>query len=340
MLEAIISIEEVDDFDDYPDKWLGKSHDLFDRNDLPLFRLAAIVRRGGPDKLGRAAMIQFRASHALLEGADSALLMRSQSASHGNMSDRARKVEPFKRAGRAVLGWGLSAALLSAAYLLPSRDVAWGFKTLAIKRQRLRKLAQRIGISQRSLYFSLVEFALNGDGGALGRRFVSTNYTVLSEHRNNADDEFFRVRTVGARFRIRSDFVSFARGVEARARRLERKETTDFQLILNSSFAPLRWLHRKTRGRLPGYRFWNVVVPGKHIVLTLTPPHRAFGPFSADMIEPIYCGAWHNAANMCTFCPGRQYVTFNFSLAEHLLQEVDSIETLLQELETMSIPPT
>jgi hypothetical protein len=174
----------------------------------------------------------------------------------------------------------------------------------------------------------------------LGRRFVSTNYTVLSEHRNNADDEFFRVRTVGARFRIRSDFVSFARGVEARARRLERKETTDFQLILNSSFAPLRWLHRKTRGRLPGYRFWNVVVPGKHIVLTLTPPHRAFGPFSADMIEPIYCGAWHNAANMCTFCPGRQYVTFNFSLAEHLLQEVDSIETLLQELETMSIPPT
>ena len=64
------------------------------REDLPLFRVMAAVRKGGPDAEGRASIIQVRASHALLEGSDSALLTRSQSAAHGIMSDKSNKL-PF-----------------------------------------------------------------------------------------------------------------------------------------------------------------------------------------------------------------------------------------------------
>ncbi len=86
ILDAITSVELVDDLDGYPDKWLGKSTDIFATPDLPLFRVMAVVRRDGPDAQGRASVIQVRSSHALLEGSDSALLTRSQSASHGRRS--------------------------------------------------------------------------------------------------------------------------------------------------------------------------------------------------------------------------------------------------------------
>ena len=70
----------------------ASSHDIFARDDLPLFRVQAAVRQGGPDAQGRASIIQVRSSHALLEGSDSALLTRSQSAAHGVMSDKTNKV--------------------------------------------------------------------------------------------------------------------------------------------------------------------------------------------------------------------------------------------------------
>ncbi|MEO7222318.1 MAG: hypothetical protein ABIY37_07580, partial [Devosia sp.] len=73
LLDAITDVTMVDDFDGYPDKWLSHSQDIFAREDLPLFRVQALVRRGGPDAEGRASLIQVRSSHALLEGADSAL---------------------------------------------------------------------------------------------------------------------------------------------------------------------------------------------------------------------------------------------------------------------------
>lgn len=92
ILDAITSVEVVEDFDGYPDKWLSKSSDIFQRDDLPLFRVMAAVRRGGPDAQGRASVIQVRSSHALLEGSDSALLTRSANASHGVMSDRRSKI--------------------------------------------------------------------------------------------------------------------------------------------------------------------------------------------------------------------------------------------------------
>ena len=75
-------------------------------------------------------------------------------------------------------------------------------------------------------------------------------------------------------------------------------------------------------------------------MLTLVPPHRTYGPLTEGMIEPIYCGAWHSASNICTFCPGREYVTFNFSMEQRHIRNVDKIEQLLERVEAMDIKPT
>src|SRR5690242_5837962 len=91
-LDAITSVEMVDSFDGYPDKWLSRSADIFEHPDLPLFRFMAATLKDGPDPEGRASVIQVRAAHAVLEGSDSALLSRSQTAGHGIQSDKSNKV--------------------------------------------------------------------------------------------------------------------------------------------------------------------------------------------------------------------------------------------------------
>ena len=66
--------------------------DVFDRPELPLFRVMAANLKGGPDGEGRASIIQVRSAHCLMEGSDAALLTRSQTANHGIQSDSGNKV--------------------------------------------------------------------------------------------------------------------------------------------------------------------------------------------------------------------------------------------------------
>src|SRR5687768_6767972 len=140
ILDAITHIEMVDEFDGYPDKWLSKSQDIFAHPDLPLFRVMAAVRKGGPDAEGRSSVIQVRASHSLLEGSDSALLTRSQSASHGVMSNQSNKIPFWNRFVASARGMSLTLTYVLLGNLLATKEKPWGFKTLAIKRHRLRLL--------------------------------------------------------------------------------------------------------------------------------------------------------------------------------------------------------
>ncbi|MBN9310505.1 MAG: hypothetical protein J0I99_13695 [Devosia sp.] len=340
LLEAITHVELVDEFDGYPDNWLGKSEDIFVRDDLPLFRVSALVRRGGPDAEGRASMIQVRSSHALLEGSDSALLTRSASASHGVMSDKSNKVGLKSRLAGKLRGWSMTWTYVILANLLSPAEKPWGFKTLALKRHRLRLLANKLGVRQRSLMFALVTYALNGEGAEkhMSRKVIGAAYTMLDGRRNDADDDFFRVRALQAKFKVKDDFVAFAREIDETVAHIEQKDITRFQVMMNSMFKTLRGLNRFWKG-LPGKRFWRFN-GGMHIVLTLVPPHRTYGPMTHGLMEPIYCGAWHPAANICTFCPGREYVTLNFSMEQRLLPNVDKIEALLAKVEAMDVAPT
>ena len=339
ILDAITSVEEVDEFDGYPDKWLSKSIDIFERKDLPLFRVMVAVRRGGADAQGRVSLVQVRSSHALLEGSDSALLTRSSNAAHGVMSDQTNKVSLGAKFSGKLRAWLMTSIFLFMGYTLAPKDYAWGFSTLAIKRHRLRLLANRLGVRQRSLMFALVSYALNGEGPTkhMDKKVIGAAYTMLDGKRHEADDDFFRVRALEAKFRVKDDFVEFVREVDDTVGRIEEKDITQFQVMINSMFHTLRQLKKFTRGVLPGERFWRYN-GGAHIVLTLVPPHRTYGPLTNGVIEPIYCGAWHPSANIATFCPSREYVTFNFSMEQRHIDNVHKIEELLERVEAMDLP--
>ena len=331
-LEAITSVEEVDSFAGYPDRWLSTSADIFERPDLPLFRFMAATLKGGPDAEGRASIIQVRAAHAVLEGSDSALLSRSQTASHGIQSNKANKVSLRSRTEGFLAGLIGASIHLFFAYLLSPPDRPTRFKTLALPRDRMRKLAARLGVRQRSLYFALVTHALHKEKDhRWNEKVIAANYTMLDTRRTAADDDFFRVRALEAKFPFHSDFVRYVRAVDKAVGEIEAKDITKFQLGILALFK----MHRRIASVFPklyGARFWRF--SGRtDTVLTLVPPHRTMGPVTNWMIEPIYCGAYHPATNICTFCPGRDYMTLNFTMGEKHIRLVDRIEPLIADLE-------
>lgn len=336
-LDAITSVEAVDSFDGYPDKWIGKSADIFDHPDLPLFRFMAATRAGGPDEQGRVSIIQVRAAHCVLEGSDSALLSRSQTASHGIQKDKNNKVSIGDRI-KGALGAGLGAAIhLFFAHVMSPQEKPYGYKTLALERARLRGLANKLGVRQRSLYFAIVTHALHSE---TDRRYnaevITAAYTMLDTRRTEIDDDFFRVRALMAKFPYKGNFVDYVRSVDKVVDEIESKDITSFQTRVLAMFA----MHRKIASWFPflyGPRFWRF--SGRtDTVLTLVPPHRTFGPVTEWMIEPIYCGAYHPATNICTFCPGRDYMTLNFIMEQRHIDMVERIEPLVAEIEAMDIP--
>ena len=341
MLDAITSVETVDSFEGYPDKMLGKSLDLFEHKDLPLFRVEVVNRRGGPDEHGRAAIIQVRSAHSLLEGSDSALLNRSQSASHGIVSDRTVKV-PLRDRVRGLGGASMMAGIhLFFAHVMSPEEKPWGFKTLAVERQRLRLVAQKFGVTQRAVYFALVTKALFA-GKPKGKKgedpTVTAAYTLLGgQKKNEVDDDFFRVHIKGARFteqdRSIADYVLHVEKVLAGA---DQRDVNEMQVRVNTMFS----MHRRIHSVAPwiyGERFWRF--GGRtDVVLTLVPPHRTYGPLSEHALEPIYCGAHHPSSNIVTYCPGREYMTMSFSMEQRHLGKIGNIDALLAELEAAPAP--
>ena len=332
-LDAITSVETVESFEGYPDKWLSISADIFEREDLPLFRFMAATLEGGPDGEGRASIIQVRAAHAVLEGSDSALLARSQTAGHGIQSDKSKKV-PFGARARAFLSGMIGASLhLFFAYVMAPPDKPTRFRTLPIARDRVRRLANALGVRQRSLYFALVTHGLHSKTDRNHNKSVITAaYTMLDTNRHAGDDDFFRVRTLMAKFPYKADFFEYVRGVDAVVDEIEKQDLSKFQMGILATFS----MHRRISRLFPflyGKRFWRFGGASDSMVLTLVPPHRTFGPVTDWMMEPIYCGAYHPAANICTFCPGREFMTLNFTMEQRHIDKVDRISALLDTVE-------
>ena len=333
VLDAITSIETVSSFDGYPDKWLSTSEDIFAHQELPLFRVMVAQLADGPDEQGRRALIQVRASHAVMEGSDSALLTRSQSAGHGIMSDKDNKIGLWERIKSTLRAWSMTGLYLGIGVLLAPPEKAFGFRTLAISRHRLRILANKLGVRQRSLYFALVTYALNGDGKDknLAKRVIGIAYTMLDNKRHAADDDFFRVRALEAKFKVHEDFETYVRAIDDTVGHIEQKDITQFQMMVNAMFKTLRALNRFIPA-IPPKRFWrfNGAV---RMVLTLVPPHRPYGSLTNGVIEPIFCGAYHPGVNICTFCPARDNLALGFTMEERLIEHVDQIIPLLEQIE-------
>ena len=120
--------------------------------------------------------------------------------------------------------------------LLAAKEKPWGFKTLAIKRHRLRLLANRLGVRQRSLYFALVTHALNGEGEEKyyrARRSIGAAYTMLDGKRNACRRRLLpRPRARGQVHLVVDDFVDYVRAVDDTVDKIEKKDITKFQVMM------------------------------------------------------------------------------------------------------------
>ena len=187
--------------------------------------------------------------------------------------------------------------------------------------------------STKALYFAFVTYGLLSEKERRRKeRVVTTAYTMLDTKRTASDDSFFRVRALQASFPFNDDFVTYARAVDAEMAANERKDLTKFQLSVLAMMAALRNLS-KIVPRMINDRVWRFQGTQADLVLTLVPPHRTMGPLTEWMVEPIYCGAFHQATNIVTFCPGREFMTLNFVVEERHLSHIERVETLLEQLE-------
>jgi len=275
-----------------------------------------------------------RSAHCLMEGSDAALLTRSQTANHGIQSDKRNTIGPWVRFKGAWRGYMMAWLYSVAGNLMNPPERPLHFRTLAIPRQRIRALANKLGIRQRSLYFALVTFALHAEKDRrVKEKFITTAYTMLDTKRTASDDDFFRVRALEAKFPVSIDFVSYAKSVDAEVGAIENKDITKFQLTILAMMAALRRLSRSFPWMVND-KVWRLQGSTADMVLTLVPPHRTMGPLTEWMVEPIYCGAFHQSTNICTFCPGRDFMTLNFVVEERHLPNIDRIEKLIVQLES------
>lgn len=332
IIGAICDVKTVDDLSGYPQDWDLSGDEIFDTPDLPLFRIKAVVRRDGPDENGHASCILVISTHALLEGADAILLSRSRTVPRGMVTAKPNKTPLLQRLRFSVTAALLVPVQMLAAYFLSARTPDVSYRGIALERGRLRRVASAMGLSQRSLIFALVTYALNNGGKGFSRRKISAIYTDLdaaSDRQTN--DEFFQFRLIDLKLDYESDFAIFAKNVHSAIAEIESRDVTKTQAFINAMFAT----HRRVSRFLPFMytpRFFRFTA-GYDLSLSLMPPQLLAGEMTRGLMEPIYCGTFHPGMNLCVFAPGKTHITINLSLHARLVPHVEKIEALLEEID-------
>jgi hypothetical protein len=324
VLRALIHSERVDTLAGFPERWLDDVGDILSHAALPLFRLRYAAART-PSAEGRHGFLLVQVSHALVEGADSALLSRSQSAEHPLVASPARP-SPLVKAAATGLGAVLASLHLLAGNLVTVRPGPFRFATRAYPRALFTALARDHQVRQRALFFALAMHALFGAGTAAGKRRVSSTYSVVDDGGGADRDSFMRMRMRFAAFANVPGFAAYARAVDAQLRRSEARES-GFNDAMNAQGMRL---HRKLAAVFPAaYTPKLFQFMPYDVVLALIPPHRLGGRLTAGLLEPVYAGAALEGANACVVVPNRRQVTFNFYIQEKLLPRVARLDAIL-----------
>lgn len=321
----LVSIETVADFAGFPEAVIDSGTDVVADPDLPMFRIRAFNRAGGADSIGRSAFLLVRVSHALVEGADSALLSRSQSAAHPVSLSASRTSPLITLAARSLGGLAALAHLVVGNLYIP-KPGPYVFAGRVFPRALISTLARQLGVSQRALFFALVMHALFGGGTSEGKRRISSTYSVIDHGGGQNRDTYMRMRMLFSLFANAPEFPAFARSVDARLRHTESHES-GFNAELNAAAIGA---HRRL-ARLIGFAYRPQVFAFMpyDIVIGLIPPHRLGGPLTEGLLEPVYCGATTPGANACVIVPGRTLVSFNFFIQQHLVPKLTALDKLL-----------
>ena len=324
VLRLLLHRESVATLDGFPERWVDDGRRVFDDPDLPLFRVR-YAEAPAPDAAGRVGFLIVQVSHALVEGADSAMLTRSQSAEHP-VSQSSVNTAPPTKALAVGLGAVLASLHLLAGNFYSPHPGPYRYAARTASRRAISAMAQEIGVRQRALFFALGMETLFGHGTAGGNKKLSSTYSVIDEGGGASRDSFMRMRMRFARFRGSTGFAEFARAVDADLTEAEAKES-GFNDEMNAEGIRM---HRRLHRIIPfAYRPRLFTFMPYDVVLGLIPPHRLGGPLTAQLVEPVYAGAALEGANACVIVPGRRMVTFNFYVQEPLLPQIGRFDALV-----------
>lgn len=331
VLKDIISIEQVKDLADYPDKWSMVGSDIFEQPNLPMFRIK-VASLKKPDADGNFAAILVLSTHSLFEGADAVRLSRSQPISRDNIITKpsaSSRIEKLLNSTRAMF---LAPLQVVAAHILAPRVADVGFKSVVIERARIRKVAISLGIRQQSLLFALATFALNDGGKGFSKKKISTIYADLNKTSDvQTNDSFFQFRMIDLNLVVMDDFVSYARALEENLISVEQGDKSATQRFLNAMFGAHRWFQSKFPWMYSAQLFRFTA--GYDITLSMVPPQRMGGSMTMGLTEPVTTGTYHPGFNMCVFAPGRKFVTISFCLRAKPLKNVDKVIGLFDKIE-------
>ena len=201
VLARAIYKENVASLDGFPDRWLDRGDDVFADPALPLFRIryAALAR---PDADGRVGFLLVQVAHALVEGADSALLSRSQSAAHP-VSVSPHHTAPLVKTAATGLGVILASLHLLAANVATMRPGPYRAVTRAYPRAVFSTMARDYGVRQRALFYALVLATLFGSGTRGAKRRISSTYSSIDDGGGADRDAYMRMRMLLRRLRKR-----------------------------------------------------------------------------------------------------------------------------------------
>jgi hypothetical protein len=316
--------ESVVTLDGFPDRWIDRGDEIFAAPSLPLFRIR-YAAADQPAVDGPAGFLLIQVSHALVEGADSALLARSRSAAHP-VAQSERHAAPLVRAAATGLGALLASLHLLAGNLVTVRPGPFRYASRVYPRVLFTSLARQYGVRQRALFFALVMHTLFDAG--TGKRKLTSTYSVIDDGGGADRDAFMRMRMRFASFANRDTFGDYVRAVDAQLTEVESKES-GFNDAMNAEGIRL---HRALSRIVPfAYTPKLFQFMPYDIVIGLIPPHRLGGGLTRDLMEPVYAGAALEGANACVIVPNRRQVSFNFYIQEKLLRRVAVLDKVLAD---------
>ena len=325
LLQRLIYRESVASLEGFPDRWIDRGESVLADPGLPLFRIRYAALAGPADGGGGFLLVQV--SHALVEGADSALLARSQSATHP-VGRGGRDASPLVRAAATGLGAVLGSLHLLAGNLVNLRPGPFRYVSRAFPRPLFSRLARHHGVRQRALFFALVMRTLFDAGTPKGKSRITSTYSVVDDGGGADRDTYMRMRMRFAAFTNRDNFGDYVRAVDAQITQAESRES-GFNDAMNAEGVRL---HRALSRLVPfAYTPKLFQFMPYDIVIGLFPPHRLDGGLTRDLLEPVYAGAALEGANACVIVPNRHQVTFNFYIEERILPRVPVLDATLAD---------
>lgn len=329
-LDDVMDYREVPSLEGYPDRVLGpEDFRLFANPRLPNFRASChVLSEGTSDRQGNRSVLVFRASHALMEGVDSAAVLRGRQSDHG-----------LKRSERKRL-WARFVTGLVSVVTVPANLVIAGIqwrktedctlRTMSFGRSPMKHAARRLGVKQRSLLFALVMYGLHhvGRDGPPTKRRHLIGYSNLDSERVQGDDDYLRLRMQISTLPYRETFADYAREMDARLGRAGNKS-----LHLQMHYNAIMGVHRRFARVVPflyGRRFFNFVP--YDFVLSLVPPHMNGGAFAELQLNNVYCGSHTPGVNCCVFAASGDRVTLNIYGPDWLLDRMGGITALVEDL--------